>query len=233
MRSSTRLYATVKSATRYLEANTPTGLTGLSTHPTPRPTLLLTYNQTLNKLKQLPANSVYRQSCEALTKQRLAIVEGTKPPGYDEWLARVQKVIDANPEAYKGFKGTGAFVQEELTFEGRPTWDGKYTRRDARKEGSNTQTEAEQKVYNVEQDVAKIDKEEAEGVAPQLIHLEPEPSLTADQYVLRLYLSSVETNNAFRVSEIENKIGAGLIEEVVMVAEGELQLVDEMLHSRA
>lgn len=32
-----------------------------------------------------------------------------------------------------------------------------------------------------------------------------------------------------RVDEIEQKIGAGLIEEVVQVAEGELQLVDEMI----
>jgi len=33
----------------------------------------------------------------------------------------------------------------------------------------------------------------------------------------------------YRVDEIEQKIGAGLIEEVLQVAEGELLLVDEML----
>lgn len=183
MRPSIRLHATVKSAARYLEANTPTGLTGLSTHPTPRPTLLLTYNQTLEKLQQIPANSVYRQSCEALTKHRLSIVEATKPPGYDEWLGRVQKVIDSNPDAYKRFQATGAFVQEELTFEGKPTWDGKYTRKDAKTEGSNTEMAARLKASSVEKDVEKIEKEEAEGEAPQLIHLEAEPPLTADQYV--------------------------------------------------
>jgi NADH dehydrogenase (ubiquinone) 1 alpha subcomplex subunit 5 len=32
-----------------------------------------------------------------------------------------------------------------------------------------------------------------------------------------------------RIDDIETKIGAGLIEEVIAVAEGELQLVDEML----
>jgi NADH dehydrogenase (ubiquinone) 1 alpha subcomplex subunit 5 len=31
-----------------------------------------------------------------------------------------------------------------------------------------------------------------------------------------------------RISELENKIGAGLIEEVIQVAEGELQLIDTM-----
>ena len=40
-------------------------------------------------------------------------------------------------------------------------------------------------------------------------------------------------NNKYRISEIETKLGAGLIEEVVQVAEGELILVDEMLASRA
>lgn len=35
-----------------------------------------------------------------------------------------------------------------------------------------------------------------------------------------------------RISEIENKIGGGLIEEVIQVAEGELRLVDEMVKSK-
>ena len=34
-----------------------------------------------------------------------------------------------------------------------------------------------------------------------------------------------------RISEIEHKIGAGLIEEVISVAEGELKLVGEMAKS--
>ena len=32
----------------------------------------------------------------------------------------------------------------------------------------------------------------------------------------------------FRIAEIENKIGGGLIEEVIQVAEGELRLVEEL-----
>lgn len=31
-----------------------------------------------------------------------------------------------------------------------------------------------------------------------------------------------------RISELEHKIGAGLIEEVIQVAEGELRLIDTM-----
>jgi len=114
MRPSVRLHATVKSATKYLEANTPTGLTGLPTHPRPRPALLFSYSQTLQKLKQLPPSSVYRQSAEALTKQRMSVIQAVKPPGYDEWLARVQKQIDADPSAYSQFRrDDGTFSHEE------------------------------------------------------------------------------------------------------------------------
>lgn len=36
----------------------------------------------------------------------------------------------------------------------------------------------------------------------------------------------------FRVTEIENQIGAGLLEEVLQVAEGELSLVDQMYEAK-
>ena len=35
-----------------------------------------------------------------------------------------------------------------------------------------------------------------------------------------------------RIYDIEKKIGAGLLEEVIQVAEGELKLVDEMVNSK-
>jgi NADH dehydrogenase (ubiquinone) 1 alpha subcomplex subunit 5 len=37
---------------------------------------------------------------------------------------------------------------------------------------------------------------------------------------------------AYRVAELENKIGAGLIEEVIQVAEGELKLIDHMAQAK-
>src|SRR6266487_2308508 len=67
MRATSRLFASVKSG-RFLEPNTQTGLTGLLTHPSPRPTLIFVYNSILDKLKALPETSVYRQSTESLTK---------------------------------------------------------------------------------------------------------------------------------------------------------------------
>jgi hypothetical protein len=38
--------------------------------------------------------------------------------------------------------------------------------------------------------------------------------------------------NTARISEVESQIGAGLIEEVIQVAEGEEKLVDEMVKSK-
>lgn len=57
----------------------PTGLTGIYQHPNPRPALISLYNATLQELAEtFPADSVYRQSVENLTKARLAIVESNE-----------------------------------------------------------------------------------------------------------------------------------------------------------
>ena len=92
MRRTFRLLANVKPA-RYLEPGTATGLTGVYTHPSPRSTLLFLYSTTLDKLKAVPEHSVYRQSVEALTKHRMAIVESAVPPGYDEWAAKARRLL--------------------------------------------------------------------------------------------------------------------------------------------
>lgn len=99
MRRTLRLLASVKPA-RYLEAGAPTGLTGLHTNPSPRSTLLYLYSSTIDKLKVVPESSVYRQSVEALTKHRMALVEGVKPAGYDEWLAKAHKTLEEHPEYF-------------------------------------------------------------------------------------------------------------------------------------
>ena len=74
---------------------------------------------------------------------------------------------------------------------------------------------------------------------------EPEPPLSAIQYVSKACKNLVQeatngadpktsrkANQCHRVEEIENRIGGGLIEEVIQVAEGERKLVDTMLESR-
>jgi len=44
--------------------------------------------------------------------------------------------------------------------------------------------------------------------------------------------SSGANNDVYRISDAETQIGAGLIEEVIQVAEGELKLVDTMVESK-
>lgn len=95
MRTAARLLAIVKPE-RFLEAGNPTGLTGLYTHPNPRPTLLLLYDETLERLKSFPEHSVYRQAAEAVTRHRMNILNSIKPSGYNEWAERARKLIEEN-----------------------------------------------------------------------------------------------------------------------------------------
>ncbi|KAL2159817.1 hypothetical protein VTH06DRAFT_1950 [Thermothelomyces fergusii] len=216
MRATFRLLAAVRPAARYLEPGTPTGLTGLYTHGSPRSTLLYLYSTTLEKLKAVPEHSVYRQSVEALTKHRMGIVESVVPPGYDEWAERAQKVLGGLPDrfnikggdAIKVERGGGAFVVHQVPQQRdmrREEWDGEPDL-GPELEGSRT-LEEKQDLRHVfgRQDVSDADP----------VEWEPEPQLTADQ-----------------IEELENKLGAGLIEEVIQVAEGELKLVDTMIEHK-
>lgn len=189
MRTSLRLLAKVKPGT-FLEANTPTGLTGLTTHPAPRPALILTYRQTLEKLQQLPATSVYRQSTEALTKHRLSIVESTKPAGYEEWLSRVQEQISANPDAYKGMKRPdGSYGYGRVPEETSDVWDGVVNRSSALDTGNFTKQAVSDRGRRIEEEVEIAEKPEL----PTVDDLEPEPPLDAAQYVHHFWFVTVIT----------------------------------------
>lgn len=96
MRAAARLLASVKPG-QFLEAGTPTGLAGVLTHPSPRSALLYHYNSTLDKLKQIPESSVYRQSTEALTKHRLKIVNESKPAGWEAWQDKIKNQLGDDP----------------------------------------------------------------------------------------------------------------------------------------
>lgn len=98
MRPALRLFAAVRGT---IEPGTPTGLTGLLTHPAPRSTLMYLYSTTLTKLQKIPESSVYRQSVEALTKKRLAIVEAQTAPGHYAWLDTMRYRIDEFQQAQK------------------------------------------------------------------------------------------------------------------------------------
>jgi NADH dehydrogenase (ubiquinone) 1 alpha subcomplex subunit 5 len=141
MRRTFRLLASVKPA-RYLEAGTPTGLTGLSTHPSPRSSLIYLYSRTLDLVSQFPEISLYRQSTEALTKHRLNIVSAVEPKGYKEWSEKAKKVISEHP---------GVFEREE-----------RVQGRDVSLEGKMTREVADGKVFIKRRAVLENDEREVE-----------------------------------------------------------------------
>ncbi|KAI9371342.1 ETC complex I subunit conserved region-domain-containing protein [Aspergillus egyptiacus] len=185
MRSTLRLLANVKPA-RYLEPFAPTGLTGLTTHPSPRPTLIYLYRATLDKLKAFPESSVYRQSAENLTRHRLQIVESAKPPGFDAWLERVKKAVAADPERFASLRlpdGTyvGAQQADNSDNPRGEEWDGEKI--EPTTEGP-TRTPEEQARWEklIEESTSTASPSESDFSTKEM-KLENEPALTADQYV--------------------------------------------------
>ncbi|PSS25855.1 hypothetical protein M430DRAFT_64358 [Amorphotheca resinae ATCC 22711] len=221
MRRTLRQLAAVKPS-RYLEAGAPTGLTGLFTHPSPRPTLLYLYSTTLDKLKQFPENSVYRQSTEAVTKHRMSIVSSVVPEGYAQWAEKAKKILAEHPDVFNTPEGgvehdEGRHVKETragqtfVTTKVDPEYDDTVVEWD----GEKGEAELEGVRTTAERKGQRVLGKERPGIDTKTVEWEPEPALTAEQ-----------------IGEIENRIGAGLIEEVIQVAEGELKLADIMLQSK-
>lgn len=180
MRAAIRLLADVKP--KYLEAGAPTGITGLLTHPSPRSTLLSVYSQTLDRLKQFPKHSVYRQSTEALTRHRLNIIGSIKPAGWDEWAERANEKIKQHPKAFAGgSKGVKMFENDGKTFvttsilppREEMEWDGEKVQLPTL-EGTRSEDEG---VYNARMAQATMPSME------ENIEWEPEPQLDSEQFV--------------------------------------------------
>ena len=182
MRQTTRLLATiVKGERTHLNANTPTGLTGVFTHPTPRPHLLYLYNHTLSKLQSLPAESVYRQSTEALTKHRLAIVQAAVPAGQQEWQKRLETIAN-------GDEATPERSLSRLMLQGKGYLPQKPDERDERyvewdDDTGQERTEGPRMGDDLKTDQGKEfgDKMETHEIRPQHVFVEDEPGLSVDQ----------------------------------------------------
>ncbi|KAL7895404.1 ETC complex I subunit conserved region domain-containing protein [Trichoderma sp. SZMC 28014] len=196
---------TLRALANYLEPGTPTGLTGLWTHKTPRSTLLYLYSTTLNRLQSIPETSLYRQSVEATTKHRMSLVEKFTPPGYEEWAVKAKELMRKNPHQFEAASdrvdGSGA---RTFKFGNRIFVVGReHEAGDIRVEEWNGENELGRN--------GEVIEPAAEHFNDEKLVWEDEPQLTADQ-----------------VKELEQQLGAGLIEEVIEVAEGELQLIDTM-----
>ncbi|KAH7382552.1 ETC complex I subunit conserved region-domain-containing protein [Phaeosphaeria sp. MPI-PUGE-AT-0046c] len=213
MRAAARLFASVKPG-QFLEAGAPTGLTGLLTHPSPRSSLLYHYTSTLDKLKQIPESSVYRQSTEALTKHRLQIVEQAKPAGWDQWLEKIQMQVGDDPGLVSILEHTAGQtlvlpkVQEVDERSPAAEWDGEEVQ--SFPEGIRSTKERLPHASRL-----MGDKNYSPNRAFSKVKFDPEPQYTVEA-----------------ISDLESRLGAGLIEEVIQVAEGEHQLVDNMIENK-
>ena len=190
MRPTSRLLAAVSKTARYLEPNSPTGLTGLLNHPAPRSALIYLYSSTLDALKPLPPISVYRTSTEALTRHRLAIVESIRPAGYEEWSARGKKLLEEHPDAFmtpaeglphyggkhvKSVRDGKVFITtrlQEEPDERLEEWDGEKIHEI---NVDRTKSEEQQQVDRVELQSSRSRSDR------MLVEWESEPALTADQ----------------------------------------------------
>lgn len=215
MRRSLRKLSAVQPS-RYLEAGAPTGLTGLLTHASPRATLMYTYASTLDALAQLPESSLYRQSTEAITKHRMSIVSAVEPAGLAAYVERIKKTIAASPGNFDSHRGDTRYVEKAgkkfVVIKTKPVRDELTEEWDGMMDESASQAGAE---AGGETLVNTVPGDEMDLNTTQAIDVEPEPQLTASQ-----------------IEEIESKIDAGLIEEIIQVAEGELKLVDVMLKAK-
>jgi len=212
MRAATRLLASIaRTNQQYLEAGAPTGLTGLLTHGTPRSTLLYLYSSTLDALKTLPEHSVYRQSTEALTKHRMSIVESVKPTGLSEWQERVSGLVEQHPDAFRKVKSINGQGHNVVYFEPPPE--------------SNFRSEDDEVNAPYKGVPHAEGPRSEEEVAGRGAAMARDPRADAAS---RLEIEAEPPLTLIQVGEIEKAIGAGLIEEVIAVAQGEKRLVETM-----
>ncbi|KAI9167255.1 NADH-ubiquinone oxidoreductase 29.9 kDa subunit [Paramyrothecium foliicola] len=208
---------TMRVLARYLEAGTPTGLTGLWTHSTPRSTLLYLYGTTLQKLQSIPERSLYRQSVEAVTKHRLALVEQTMPPGYEEWAAKARELVKKHPEQFRVNSGRVDGSEARTVKLGDRVFvvGSRHEAGDIREEEWDGEADEGGELEGIRTPEERKDQGSYADRKPltdhEQVEWEDEPQLTAEQ-----------------IHDLETKLGAGLIEEVIQVAEGELKLIDHM-----
>ncbi|BGP12391.1 hypothetical protein JCM10213_002004 [Rhodosporidiobolus nylandii] len=87
--------ASLNKAAPSLRTKLSTGITGIAVEQQPFPSLIHTYNSTLALLQQIPTSAVYRQSVEAITRERLAVVNQLGGEGSEEQVEAVENKIGA------------------------------------------------------------------------------------------------------------------------------------------
>ncbi|KAL7274238.1 hypothetical protein RUND412_002867 [Rhizina undulata] len=214
----------------------PTGVTGVLTHPFPRPTLIAVYKKTLALLSELPEHSVYRQSTENLTRARLAIVEAVKPRGYEEYQKQVEQIKAESGAANIDHHGLEAvaghmrdYVHEATAAaeqEGKLEFFGILLKQWARTATATPVKDILPAPHQLPEEALNRIKAESNQ---QLPDYSTEFSATLDSSVK---LPVEPDLSAEQVEEIESQIGGGLIEEIIEQGWNEMQLVGQMKEAK-
>ncbi|EPS35430.1 hypothetical protein H072_11179 [Dactylellina haptotyla CBS 200.50] len=212
MRPAVRLLQSAKAATTKTTPRLfpfhPTGIAGLPTHPNPRPTLLNVYNATLKKLSELPEESAYRTATEAIVKHRKRVVEEQIPAGFDVWCQdRQKRGLDSQPQYDDGVEAVDVSKDQILALTGN--WEDSQSDDHEFVELEDWRKD-EIKKARINEWVEKHKKK-----APDYEGFLPEPDLSAEQVIA-----------------IEEQIGTGLVEEIIVQAYEEYKLVEVMTESK-
>ena len=152
---------------------------------------MYTYSSTLDKLKDFPESSLYRQSTEALTKHRMSIVQSVVPEGYEAWAEKAKKTMSEHPDVFNTPEGGVDFDNARHT---KNTRDGKMfvvTKVDEEYDDTRVEWDGEEDTSpelegvrtTEERKGQKVLGMERPGQDVKTIEWDPEPALTADQYV--------------------------------------------------
>ena len=126
-----------------------------------------------------------------MTRHRLAIVEGIKPAGYDEWASRTRQLVDEHPDVFSTPEGG---VEHDGGKHVKSTRDGRsfVTTKQTQEPDERLQEWDGEKVEAPEPEGTVSSAERASqallgrarpGSDEKQIAWEPEPALEASQYV--------------------------------------------------
>ncbi|KAF3942136.1 hypothetical protein ABW19_dt0206570 [Dactylella cylindrospora] len=212
MRPAIRLFqsaATAVKSTPRLVAFHPTGITGIATHPAPRPTLLNLYNSILRDLKQFPKESAYRTATEALVTHRKKIVEEQIPAGWDAFCKELSsKGLDSPPKYDDEVEKLDIKAESILAYWGN--WEN--TLEDDREYTELIKYRNDEVKARLKEEWQKKNKDKT---LPDFDNAPDEPDLSSEQ-----------------VQAIEQQIGCGLIEELITQAYEEYKLVGVMAEAK-
>jgi NADH dehydrogenase (ubiquinone) 1 alpha subcomplex subunit 5 len=212
----------------------PTGITGVLTHPHPRPTLIALYNHTLSLLQKLPAHSVYRQSTENLTKARLDIISSIKPASYETYAsARAQNGLPEQP----ALRDVGKYMHRILSeLEKKSTHEGNkyYVRCEMKRWGPILAEAAEGSGavlpdQTIDQASSTTSQANFNAATPRAGQTLNESQIAAEDEDIPLLEPQL---SAEQVEQIEEKIGEGLIEEIIEEGWAELECAKVMLEDK-